>query len=234
MGIEYLLYILSILAILLCIYAQFKVQSTFNKYSSVYTKDGTAASVARRILDAEGLSDVAIERVYGSLTDHYDPRARVLRLSDSVYDSSSMAAVGVAAHECGHAIQHARGYFPLKLRTAIAPAVGFASRFNWLVIMLGILFMAFDASLGYYTVLVGIGLFVITTLFQLITLPCELNASGRALAALRQMNCYSTDELSASKRVLSAAAFTYVAALLVSLLQLLRLLVRFVGRGRRR
>ena len=234
MGIEYLLYILSILAILLCIYAQFKVQSTFNKYSSVYTRFGTASSVARSILDGAGLFDVAIERVYGSLTDHYDPRARVLRLSDAVYDSSSMAAIGVAAHECGHAIQHAKGYFPLKLRTVIAPAVGFASRFNWLVIMLGILFMAFDAYLGYYVVLIGIGLFVITTAFQLITLPCELNASGRALSALRGMGTYSGEELSASKRVLSAAAFTYVAALLVSLLQLLRLLVRFVGRGRRR
>lgn len=234
MGLEYILYILCILAILFAIYAQFKVQSTFNKYSSYYTMGGTAATVARQILDGAGLSHIAIERVCGSLTDHYDPRAGVLRLSDAVFDSSSAAAVGVAAHECGHAIQHAQGYLSLRLRGVLVPITSFASRFNWLVIMLGILFMAFDSLLGYYVVLFGIGLFLVTTVFQLVTLPCEFNASSRALSALRSMNKYTEEELSVSKRVLSSAALTYVATLLVSLLQLLRLAVRFLGRGRRR
>lgn len=231
---EYILYILCILAILFAIWAQFKVQSTFRRYSSFYTNGGTAFTVARRILDDAGLSHIAIERVYGSLTDHYDPRSQTLRLSDAVYDSSSAAAVGVAAHECGHAIQHATGYFPLRLRGFLVPAVSFASRFNWIVIMLGILFMAFDSLLGYYVVLLGIGLFLVTTVFQMITLPCEFNASSRALSALRSMNRYTEDELAISRKVLSSAALTYVAATLVSFLQLLRLIVRFTGRGRRR
>ena len=234
MTIEYILYILCIISILFALWAQIKVQSTFNRYSTVYTGGGTASQVARRILDGAGLSYVGIERIYGSLTDHYDPRTSTLRLSDSVYDSSSAAAVGVAAHECGHAIQHAVGYFPLRLRGVLAPITSFASRFNWLAIMLGVLFMAFDAVLGYYMVLFGIGLFLVVTVFQLITLPCEFNASSRALSALRSMNRYTEGELSVSKRVLTSAALTYVAALLVSLLQLLRLVVRFMGRGRRR
>lgn len=234
MGVEYILYILCIIALLFAVYAQIRVQSTFNKYSAYYTNGGTAAEVARRILDGAGLSDVRIERVFGSLTDHYDPRARALRLSESVYDSSSAAAVGVAAHECGHAIQHAEGYFPIRLRGFLVPITSFASRFNWIVIMLGILFMAFDSLLGYYVVLFGIGLFLVTTVFQLVTLPCEFNASSRALSALRSTNNYTNDELALSKRVLTSAALTYVATLLVSLLQLLRLVLRFAGRGRRR
>lgn len=234
MALEYILYILCILAVFFALYAQIKVQSTYNRYSSFYTNGGTASEVARRILDGAGLYHVAIERVYGSLTDHYDPRSCTLRLSDAVCDSSSAAAVGVAAHECGHAIQHATGYFPLRLRGALVPITGFASRFNWIVIMLGILFMAFDSLLGYYVVLFGIGLFVVTTAFQLVTLPCEFNASRRAMLALRSMNRYTEDELSVSRKVLGSAALTYVATLLVSLLQLLRLIVRFAGRDRRR
>lgn len=231
---EYILYILCIAALVFATWAQIKVQSTFNKYSTVHTRGGTAASVARRILDGAGLFHVAIERIHGSLTDHYDPRAGVLRLSAAVYDSTSAAAVGVAAHECGHAIQHACGYFPLRLRGFLVPAVNFASRFNWILIILGALFMAFDAYLGYYMVLFGIGLFLVITVFQLVTLPCEFDASRRALSALRSMNCYSKGELAVSKKVLSSAALTYVASLMVSLLQLLRLAVRFLGRGRRR
>ena len=234
MGVEYILYILSILAILLCVWAQIKVQTTFNKYSSYVTGGGTAASVAREILDSAGLYNIRVERTGGSLTDHYDPRSGALRLSDGVYDSRSAAAVGVAAHECGHAIQHAVGYIPLRLRTALVPVTSFASRFTWVLIMLGALLMAFDSYIGYYVLLFGIGLFFITTLFQLITLPCELDASHRALASLRDTGRYTPDELSVSRRVLSAAAFTYIAALLVSLLQLLRLVIRFMGRGRRR
>lgn len=219
----------------LAIYAQFKVSSTFNKYSDVYTASGrTGAEVARMMLDQNRLYHVRIERVGGHLTDHYDPRSEVLRLSEEVYSSSSAAAVGVATHEAGHAIQHATEYFPLKLRSAMVPATSFASRFSWLLIMLGALFTVFGGILGYYMLLFGIGLFAVTTLFQLVTLPCEFNASKRAMGALREMGFYSSRELSMSRKVLSAAAFTYVAATLVSLLQLLRLVVRFFGNSNRR
>lgn len=231
---DYILYILCFLSILLSLYAQIKVTSTFRKYSSVYTRNGkTAREVARMILDRNRLYGVRIERVYGNLTDHYDPRSGTLRLSDSVYDSTSAAAVGVAAHEAGHAVQHATKYFPLVIRTRLVPITGFASRFSWLVIMAGILLMMLDGIIGYYTVLFGIGLFAVVTLFQLVTLPVEFNASRRAMAALEGSGSFERDELSASRRVLTAAALTYVAALLVSLLQLLRLVVRFTGNRRR-
>ena len=231
---EYILYILCIAALAFAIWAQIKVQSTFNKYSTVHTRGGTAASVARRILDGAGLFHVAIERIHGSLTDHYDPRAGVLRLSQTVYDSTSAAAVGVAAHECGHAIQHAAGYFPLRFRGFMAPVVSFASRFNWILIMLGAILMSFGSYLGYHVVLFGLALFLVITVFQLVTLPCEFDASRRALAQLTLTNSYTREELAASRKVLFSAALTYVAALLVSLLQMLRLAVRFLGRGRRR
>ena len=233
--IEYVVYFGCIAAIILAIYSQFKVSSTFRKFSTVYTASGrTGAQVARMMLDQNGLYHVRIERVGGHLSDHYDPRGEVLRLSSEVYDSPSAAAIGVATHEAGHAVQHSVGYFPLRLRSAMVPVTGFASRFSWLVIMLGVLFMMLDGILGYYIVLFGIGLFAVTTLFQLVTLPCEFNASARAMSALRDMGFYSDRELSASRRVLSAAAFTYVAAMLVSLLQLLRLVIRFLGNNRRR
>ena len=230
---EYILYFACLGAIILSIWAQIKVNGTFRRFSEVRTASGrTAATVARDMLDRAGLYHVRIERVGGNLTDHYDPKAQVLRLSTPVHDSSSAAAVGVAAHEAGHAIQHAEGYAPIKFRTALVPVTSFASRFSWLIIIAGILIMSFEGSaFGYYISLFGIGLFAFTTLFQLVTLPCEFNASSRALAALDASGYYTRDELSASKKVLSAAALTYVASFAVSLLQLLRLLA---GINRRR
>ena len=234
MILEYVIYAATLVAIVLALYSQFKVSSTFNKYSGFITFEGlTGAQVARRMLDRHGLYDVRIERVGGHLSDHYDPRSRVLRLSGGVHDSTSVAAIGVAAHEAGHAVQHSVGYFPLKLRSRLVPITGFASRFSWIMILLGALFMMLDGIIGYYVILFGIALFAVTTAFQLVTLPCEFNASRRAMAALDSMGAYSDEELSATGKVLSAAAFTYVASTLVSLLQLLRLIIRFTGNRRR-
>ena len=232
--IDYVLYILAILALILSVWAQFKVNSTFRRYSAERTACGkSAAEVANMILRSAGVYNVRIERVSGSLTDHFDPRTSTLRLSDAVYNSSSAAAVGVAAHEAGHAIQHAERYLPVKIRTAMAPSVSFASRFTWIVILVGALMLAAESLLGYYVTLFGIGLFALVTLLELVTLPCEFNASRRAMAALSDSGWYSGEELRGSRRVLTAAALTYVAALAVSLIQLLRLVLRFSGRRRR-
>ena len=184
------------------------------------------------ILSSKGLYDVRIERVQGNLTDHYDPRENVLRLSDSVYSSSSAAAVGVAAHEAGHAIQHAEGYLPIVVRSKLVPITNFASRISWIVILLGAVMSLFAAmsDIGYLVVMAGIALFSVTALFQLVTLPCEFNASKRALDCLKESGWYSDKELAASKKVLSAAAMTYVAALFVTVIQVLRLLAIY---GRR-
>ncbi len=216
-------------------YAQIKVSSTFKRYSSLYTGRGkTAAEAAQMILSSKGLYGVKIEHVAGNLTDHYDPRSNTLRLSDAVYSSTSAAAVGVAAHEAGHAVQHAEGYLPIRIRMKLVPVTNFASRISWLFIMLGLILLMFAETLsfGYYIALFGVGLFSLTALFQLVTLPCEFNASRRALSALRSSGWYGEEELSASRKVLSAAALTYVAALFVSIVQLLRLLL-VVGRRRK-
>ena len=234
MGLDILLYLLCILSIFLALGAQIKVKTTFNKYSRINTGRGhTAAEVARMILDGSGLYNVRIERVGGSLTDHYDPRSNILRLSDTVFASSSAAAIGVAAHEAGHAIQHAKRYLPIVIRSRLVPVTSFASRFSWIVIFLGALYSATDYILGQNILLLGIGLFAVTTLFQLVTLPCEFDASGRAMSALRQSGWYTESELSAAQKTLRAAALTYVAAFLTSILQLLRLIVRFTGNRRR-
>lgn len=234
MIIEYVLYIACLAAIGLSLLAQMKVNTTFNKYSRVGTSCGrSAAAVARDMLDRAGLYHIRIEHIGGNLSDHYDPRAGVLRLSDSVYSSSSAAAVGVAAHEAGHAIQHAEGYAPIKLRTALVPVTSFASKFSWLIIIAGALMMAtYMGEMGYYIMLGGVGLFAFTTLFQLVTLPCEFNASARAMSALEASGYYNRDELAASRQVLFAAALTYVASFVLSLLQLLRLLARLNNRRR--
>ena len=228
------LYLLAIAAMIFSIWAQFKVKSTFNQYSRVDTRSGrTAAQVAGMILNRAGIYNVRIERVRGSLTDHFDPQTNTLRLSDSVYDSTSAAAVGVAAHEAGHAVQHAVGYTPIKIRSSLVPAASFASRFTWVLIMLGILMMGVtNDGLGYYVMLAGVGLFSVVTLFELVTLPCEFNASRRAMEALESSGWYGTDELTSSRKVLTAAALTYVAALAVSLIQLLRLISRLNNRRR--
>ena len=225
------LYLLLLLAVVLSLGAQIKVSSTFHRYSQYRAGSGrTGAEVARRILDAHGLFDVKIVEIGGELTDHYDPRARVLRLSRPVSGASTAAAVGVAAHEVGHAIQHAEGYKPLVIRSKLVPVVTFASKFSWIAIILGILIVGFSSAfsvIGSYILFGGIILFATTTLFHLVTLPVEVNASGRALRELELTGFYTKDELKASKKVLSAAAMTYIAALAVSVIQLLRLLVLF-------
>ena len=226
-------YILFLVTFVFTLIIQVKVSTTFNKFAHKSSGIGyTGAQVARRILDAHGLFDVRIERVHGNLTDHYDPSARILRLSDSVYDKSSTSAVGVAAHEVGHAIQHAEQYAPIVWRTKLVPAVNFASRFSWIAIMLGLLLTYMSGILGSYVIMIGIVLFAATTLFHLVTLPCELNASSRALTELELCGWYSSGELKESKQVLSAAAMTYIAALAMSLIQLLRL-IRIFGNNKR-
>lgn len=228
------LYLLFLAALVLSVVAQIKVSSTFRKFSRISAVAGrSGAEVARRILDAHGLFDIKIEKIGGELSDHYDPRTRTLRLSAGVYASSSAAAVGVAAHEVGHAIQHSEGYAPLKFRTSLVPMVNFASRFSWIAIILGIVVISLSelySALGSYILFGGIVLFAVTTLFHLVTLPVEVNASGRALRELEILGWYSSEDLGAAKKVLSAAAMTYIAALAVSVIQLLRLLSMFRGR----
>lgn len=237
---EWSLYLAAIAAMIFALWAQFKVRSTFKRYSVEPVLRGRVAyEVAEMILRTNGIYDVRIERVRGSLTDHYDPRNKVLRLSDSTFASSSPAAVGVAAHEAGHAIQYAKGYLPVKIRSALVPAASFSSKFTWILLLAGMLFIFVkpNSPAGLYMVLFGVGLFAVATVFQLITLPCEFNASRRAMAALSGSGWYSPEELRGSRRVLTAAALTYVAALAVSAIQLIRLLLYVValsGRGKRR
>lgn len=214
-GIEF---IILIPAILFAMYAQAKVKSTFNKYLRIQNKSGyTGAEIARMILDRNGLHDVAIEHIGGSLTDHYDPRKKVLRLSTPVYNGRSVASAGVAAHEVGHAIQHAKGYFPLILRNNIAPVANFGARFVWILVFAGFLFNS-------VLIQVGILLYLAVVAFQVVTLPVEFNASSRALAQL-EGGIITRDEINPAKKVLNAAALTYVAATLVGIAQLIRLIL---------
>lgn len=213
--------------LIVSVWAQFKVQSTYKKYSTFYTKKRmTGADAARRILDSEGLYHIKVEHVRGNLTDHYDPRADVIRLSDSVYAATSAAALGVAAHEAGHALQHAKGYVPMKIRSAVIPMTRFGSVLSIPLFFIGLI-MASE-----YLMLFGILLYSAVAFFQLVTLPVEFNASRRALAILRSSSMLDNEELKAARQVLTAAALTYVAALLTSLLTLLRLLV--LANNRRR
>lgn len=204
-------------ALILSLYAQAKVNNAFSKYLRVPSHSGyTGREVARTILDRNGLHDVRVEHVGGQLTDHYDPRTKVLRLSTNVYNGTSIAALSVAAHEVGHAIQHGEGYFPLILRNNIAPIANIGARFVWVLILLGFL-------ISPELLEAGIILYLAVVLFQVITLPVEFNASNRALAQL-QTGFVTTDEIGPAKEVLSAAALTYVAATLVAIGQLLRLI----------
>lgn len=213
-------YLILIPAIILTMYAQYKVSSVTNKYFRVRTQRGyTGEQTARKILNANGIYDVRIEMTKGTLSDHYDPKAKVLRLSQDVYRGTSITSVAVAAHECGHAIQHARGYAPLTIRGTIVPVVNFASNASWVLIMLG-LFMTSTTSL----LKIGIVLFAVTVLFQLVTLPVEFNASHRALIQIENLGIVSRNERRQSKKVLTAAALTYVAAVATAVLQLLRLI----------
>ena len=222
--VDYWYIVLVMPTVILGFWASHRVKSTFARYSEVYSAL-SGAEAARRVLEANGVFDVQIERVSGNLTDHFDPRTNVIRLSDSVYDSRSVAAVGVAAHEAGHAVQYAENYAPIKIRNSIVPVVNFGSSISWFVLIFG-LFMGYEPLLW-----VGIALFSLTTVFHLITLPVELNASRRAMEAIRDGNLLLGDEADGARRVLSAAAMTYVAALLTSLASLLRVIMIF---GRRR
>ncbi len=229
-------YILVLIGAILCIGASQMVNSTYHKYSRVRARSGmTGAEAAQRILQMSGIHDVQIQHVSGELTDHYDPSKKVLRLSDTVYDSRSVAAIGVAAHECGHALQHNVGYLPLKLRSALVPAANIGSKLGLPIVILGlILGIGFDLPGGGYFSLaqIGIWIFAIAVLFQVVTLPVEFNASGRALKMLGSYGIMSDDEVDSCKRVLGAAALTYVAAAASSLLQLLRLVI-LTGNRRR-
>lgn len=221
-------YIILVLpAVLIATWASANVNSTFKKYSKINSSCGcTAAEAARGVLDANGLQNIRIERVSGNLTDHYDPRSGVIRLSDSVYDSRSAAAIGVAVHETGHAIQHSRNYAPLKIRNAIIPACNIGSNLTMPLILLGLALDMF--GLCY----IGIAAFGLSTVFQLVTLPVEFNASSNAMTALKNSGRFNDEDLAHASKTLRAAALTYVAALAVSLANLLRLLVLVNNRKR--
>ncbi|HHT97058.1 MAG TPA: zinc metallopeptidase [Clostridiales bacterium] len=221
-------YILVIIGVILSLFASFRVKSTFAKYSKIMSFSGiTGAQAAERILQSSGIYDVSVQRVSGDLTDHYDPRSKVLRLSDSVYSKGTIAAIGVAAHECGHAIQHNKEYLPLKLRSAIVPVANIGSTLAMPLIFIGIL-------LGSSPTLINLGIifFSFAVLFQIITLPVELDASKRAIQRVGELGVLHGDEVDKARKVLNAAAFTYVAAATASILQLLRLVLLFGGRSR--
>ena len=222
-------YILVLIGAVLSLWASATVKSTYNKYSRVYSYSGlTGAQAAAQILRQAGIYDVRIEHVSGNLTDHYDPKARVLRLSDSVYGSNSVAAIGVAAHECGHAIQDQEDYVPLRFRSAFVPVANLGTQVAFPILLLGV----FLGS-SHFLIQVGLLCFFFGVLFQLITLPVEFNASGRAVRILRETGMMSDAELSKTKKVLSAAAMTYVAAAAASILSMLRLIILFGGNRRR-
>ncbi|MDO5387913.1 MAG: zinc metallopeptidase [Clostridia bacterium] len=229
-GFDSWFYIVILMAVV-CMIAQGNVTSTFNKYSKVANSRGyTGADVAKMLLRQNGIYDVEVEHVRGNLTDHYDPVKKVLRLSDTVYGSKSVAALGVAAHETGHAVQHAKGYVPLTLRSAIFPVVNFSSRIAMPLFIIGLLIGSLINS--YALALAGAILFGVVVAFQIITLPVEFNASSRALKMLEDYNYLDGGEVAGARKVLSAAAMTYVAAAAASLVQLLRLL-SIIGVGRR-
>ncbi len=227
---SYLIYMLP--ALLLGLWAQFKVKSTYKKYNNINNSRGmTGEQIARMILDENNLRHIKIERIAGDLTDHYDPKDNVIRLSSTVHSSTSIGAIGVAAHEAGHAVQHAEEYTPIKLRTAIVPVCNLGSQIGPLLIMIGCLFAG---SFGKDLIFWGIVLFSLVALFQLVTLPVEFNASSRALAVIRDSGMFEGQDYKGAKKVLSAAALTYVAALITSIMQILYYVTRFLGNDRRR
>ncbi len=232
---SYWTYIVLILpCIIFSLAASASVNNTFKKYSAqISLRNVTGAQAAQRVLALNGVTSVKIERIRGSLTDHFDPKKNVIRLSDSVYDNPSTAAIGVACHEAGHAVQYATHYFPIRIRTAIIPLTNFGSKLAMPLILFGFLF----SSLGAFSdtlVMIGIACFSLSLLFQLVTLPVEFNASRRALAAIEQTELLTKEEQSGARKTLRAAAMTYVAATAVALVQLLRLITLFGNRGRRR
>ena len=221
------LYFLILISVVIAMVAQYKVKSTYSKYSRVRSDLGlTGAQAAQKILNMNGIYDVSIQHIAGDLTDNYNPRNKVLSLSDAVYNSTSIAAIGVAAHECGHAIQHDEGYSFLKFRTMLFPIASFGSQFSFILILLGLFFGSFSVLID-----VGIILFSFAVLFQIVTLPVEFNASSRALALLSDNGILYDSEVDQTKKVLSAAAMTYVASAATAIIQLARLLML---RGRNR
>ena len=231
-GFDWTYLVIVLPCLILSLWASAHVNNTFKRYSQqISMRRLTGAQAAQRVLFNNGVTDVRIERVSGNLTDHYDPKSNVIRLSDSVYDNASTAAIGVACHEAGHAVQYAANYFPIKIRAAIIPITNIGSKLAIPLILLGVLF----STLGNYsTVLVDIGIacFSLSLIFQLITLPVEFNASRRAITAIEDGGLLTDDELRGAKKTLGAAAMTYVAAVAVSLAQLIRLILLFGGRSR--
>ncbi len=232
-GIDSTYLLLVLPCILLSLWASANVNSTFKKYSQQFSsRHLTGAQAAQRVLAANGVAGVRIEQVSGNLTDHFDPKTNVIRLSDSVYSSTSTAAIGVACHEAGHAVQYAQEYAPIKLRAAVIPVTNIGSRLAMPLILFGLVLAGMGEAF-YGLVYVGIACFGLSLVFQLITLPVEFNASNRAIQAIESGNLLTDDELKGAKKTLQAAALTYVAATAVALAQLLRLLLLFGGRGRR-
>jgi Zn-dependent membrane protease YugP len=228
-------YLFVVIASVFAMITSANVNRTFQKYSRQMSSLGlTGEQAAKRVLNDNGVYDVMVSRTPGNLTDHYDPRSNTVFLSDSVFSSTSTAAIGVAAHEAGHAVQHAEQYAPIRLRTAIVPITNFGSRLATPMILIGLLLSGYIASsLGYYVALAGVFLFSFCVIFQLVTLPTEFNASARAMRALERGGILMDEELKGARKTLTAAAMTYVAALAVSLMQFLRLLAVVTG-GRRR
>ena len=223
-------YIFVLVGLIICLAASAKMRSTFSKYSRVRNHWGmTGREAAEQVLHRAGIYDVRVEHISGNLTDHYDPRSKVLRLSDATYNSTSMAAVGVAAHECGHAVQHATGYVPLKLRSSLVPAANFGSSIAWPLILIGLLINGQSSALFLN---LGILAFSLAVLFQIVTLPVEFNASSRALHLLSGNGMLYEDEVRSVRKVLTAAALTYVAGAASAILQLLRIIV--LSNSRRR
>ena len=232
-GFDWTYFVLVLPCIILSLWASSSVNSTFNKYSRVLShRQITGADAAQRVLFANGVRNVRIERVSGNLTDHYDPRTNVIRLSDSVYNSTSVAAIGVACHEAGHAVQYAENYAPIKFRAAIIPITNIGSKLAMPLILIGILFN-FLGNFSYTIVYLGIACFGLSLVFQLVTLPVEFNASRRAMAAIERDQILSAEEQRGARKTLKAAAMTYVAATAVALAQLLRLLILFGGKRRK-
>lgn len=221
-------------AVIFATWASIRVNTTFEKYSrQLSARRMTGAEAARRVLSANGIYDVQIMKIKGNLTDHYDPRANVIRLSEAVHDGISTAAIGVAAHEAGHAVQHAQNYAPVKIRSAIVPITNVGSKLSIPLILLGIM-LSYLGPIYSYIAYAGVAAFGLCVVFQLVTLPTEFNASSRALVAIEQCGILSSEEIKGSRKVLSAAALTYVAALAVTLMQFLRLFLIVAGSNNRR
>ena len=232
-GFDWTYLVLVLPCVLLSLWASSNVNSTFNKYSKQMSQRRiTGADAAKRVLSANGVHGVRIERVSGNLTDHFDPKTNVIRLSDSVYDATTTAAIGVAAHEAGHAVQYAQGYAPIKLRAAIIPLTNFGSKLAMPLIIIGLL-LSFAEGFSYFFVYLGIACFALSLLFQMVTLPVEFNASRRAMTAIESAGLLTIEEQKGAKKTLKAAALTYVAATATALAQVLRLILLYGRRSRR-